>query len=75
LSDPLPGDGWPGRTGLVHKAVMADFADLSGYQVYACGGPAMIDAARREFAALRNLPPEAFYADSFTYAAQVEAPA
>ncbi|MGH8851606.1 MAG: CDP-6-deoxy-delta-3,4-glucoseen reductase [Casimicrobiaceae bacterium] len=75
LSDPLPGDGWPGRTGLVHEAVMADFADLSGYQVYACGGPAMIDAARREFAALRNLPPEAFYADSFTYAAQVEAPA
>ena len=24
-------------------------ADLSGYQVYACGGPAMIDAARRDF--------------------------
>src|SRR5579862_3526180 len=41
LSDPLPGDDWPGRTGFVHKAVMADFPDLSGYQVYACGGPAM----------------------------------
>ena len=39
LSDPLPEDHWPGRTGFVHKAVMADFADLSGYQVYACGGP------------------------------------
>jgi CDP-4-dehydro-6-deoxyglucose reductase len=74
LSDPLPDDRWPGRTGFVHKAVMTDFADLSGYQVYACGGPAMIDVARREFE-LRRLPPEAFYADSFTYAAQAEAPA
>jgi CDP-4-dehydro-6-deoxyglucose reductase len=73
LSDPLPGDQWPGRTGFVHKAVMTDFADLSGCQVYACGGPAMIDIARREFTGLRGLPPEAFYADSFTYAAQVDA--
>jgi hypothetical protein len=35
----------------------------------------MIDIARREFTELRRLPPEAFYADSFTYAAQVDAPA
>ena len=49
LSDPLPEDKWPGRTGFVHKAVLGDFANLSGYDVYACGGPAMIDAARREF--------------------------
>ena len=39
LSDPLPEDRWPGRTGFVHKAVMSDFTDLSGYQVYTCGGP------------------------------------
>jgi CDP-4-dehydro-6-deoxyglucose reductase, E3 len=75
LSDPLPEDAWPGRTGFVHKAVMADFSDLSGYQVYACGGPAMIDAARAEFTAQRKLAPEDFFADSFTYAAQAEAPA
>ena len=75
LSDPLPEDRWPGRTGFVHRAVMTDFSDLSGYQVYACGGPAMIDAARREFSGLRRLPPDAFYADSFTYAAQADAPA
>ncbi len=74
LSDALPDDRWPGRTGFVHKAVMTDFGDLSGYQVYACGGPAMIDAARREFSGLRRLPPDAFYADSFTYAAQPDAP-
>jgi CDP-4-dehydro-6-deoxyglucose reductase len=72
LSDPLPADAWPGRTGFVHQAVLADFPDLSGYQVYACGAPAMIDAARRDFGA-RGLPEHEFYADSFTYAAEMEA--
>lgn len=73
LSDPGPADAWPGRTGLVHRAVMDDFRDLSGYQVYACGAPAMIDAARRDFTAERNLPPDEFFADSFTYAAEADA--
>jgi CDP-4-dehydro-6-deoxyglucose reductase len=49
---------------------MADFADLSGYQVYACGGPAMIEAARNEFIDARALAPEDFFADSFTPAVQ-----
>jgi CDP-4-dehydro-6-deoxyglucose reductase len=75
LSEPLPEDHWPGRTGLVHQAVMTDFPDLSGYQVYACGGPAMIDAARADFTTRCGLPPNEFFADSFTYAAQSEAPA
>lgn len=73
LSEPQPEDAWPGRTGFVHCAVLDDFRDLSGYQVYACGGPAMIDAARRDFIA-QGLPPAEFYADSFTYAAESEAP-
>jgi CDP-4-dehydro-6-deoxyglucose reductase len=66
LSEPAPGDAWSGRTGMVHAAVLADFEDLSGYEVYACGAPAMVDAARREFAA-RGLPEEAFFADSFAF--------
>ncbi|MEP7084670.1 MAG: CDP-6-deoxy-delta-3,4-glucoseen reductase [Betaproteobacteria bacterium] len=70
LSDPLPQDDWPGRTGFVHQAVLDDFADLSAYQVYACGAPAMITAARRDFTALRRLPEEEFFADSFTSAVQ-----
>jgi CDP-4-dehydro-6-deoxyglucose reductase len=72
LSEPLLEDHWPGRTGFVHQAVLTDFADLSGYQVYACGAPPMIDAARTTFTSTRNLPPEDFFADSFTYAAQTE---
>ncbi len=75
LSDPLPEDRWPGRTGLVHQSVMTDFPDLSGYQVYACGGPAMIDSARRDFTAQCGLPAEEFFADSFTYAVQAQTPA
>ncbi|MCK9389478.1 MAG: CDP-6-deoxy-delta-3,4-glucoseen reductase [Sulfuritalea sp.] len=67
LSDATAQDAWSGRIGLVHRAVLEDHADLSAYQVYACGAPAMIDAARGEFVA-RGLPPEEIFADAFTFA-------
>jgi CDP-4-dehydro-6-deoxyglucose reductase len=66
VSDALPKDAWPGRTGFVHKAVMQDVPDLSSYQVYACGVPIMVDSARADFIARCGLPEEEFYADSFT---------
>ncbi len=66
VSDGLPEDAWTGRTGFVHQAVMTDFADLSGHQVYACGAPVMVDAAQRDFVAQCKLPEDAFFADSFT---------
>lgn len=66
LSEPKAEDGWTGRTGFVHQAVMADFPDLSGHQVYACGAPVMVESAQRDFVALCQLPAEEFYADSFT---------
>jgi CDP-4-dehydro-6-deoxyglucose reductase len=72
LSGPRPGDAWQGRTGLVHEAVLADFADLSGYQVYASGAPAMVDSAREAFVNTRNLPEAEFFADAFAYAADTE---
>lgn len=59
-------DHWTGRTGFVHKAVMEDFADLSGHQVYACGAPIVVDSARAEYSAQRGLPEEEFFADAFT---------
>ena len=73
LSEPKQEDAWPGRTGFVHQAVLDDFDDLSGYQVYACGAPAMIEAARSTFTTTRSLPADEFFADSFTYAAESEA--
>jgi CDP-4-dehydro-6-deoxyglucose reductase, E3 len=66
VSDALPEDGWTGRTGFVHKAVVQDFPELSGYQVYACGAPIVIDSARRELVERCHLLEEEFYADSFT---------
>lgn len=61
-----PEAGWAGRTGYVHLAVMADFPDLSGHAVYACGAPVMVEAAQRDFTAQCKLPQEAFFADAFT---------
>ena len=66
ISNALPEDGWSGRTGFVHQAVLDDFADLSGRQVYACGAPIVVDSARAAYSAQRGLPPEEFFADSFT---------
>lgn len=66
LSEPLPEDGWRGRTGLVHAALAADHPDLSGYEVYASGPPPMIEAAKPVFRA-QGLPEERLYFDSFEY--------
>jgi len=67
LSEPAADDAWTGRTGFVHQAVLADFPDLSGHQVYACGSPLMIDVARRDFVSQCSLPEEEFFADAFTF--------
>lgn len=66
ISDALPEDGWSGRDGFVHRAVMTDFPDLSGHEVYACGAPIVVDSARSDFQAQCGLPADAFFADSFT---------
>jgi len=71
LSEAKPEDGWTGRTGLVHQVVMADFPDLAGHEVYACGAPAMVESARRDFIQHCGLPAEAFFADSFISAADL----
>ena len=66
VSDALPEDAWTGRTGYVHQAVLDDFADLSGHQVYACGAPIVVDSARESYVRQGGLPEEEFYADAFT---------
>ncbi len=69
LSDLGPEDDWDGRRGLVHQAVLDDLGDLSGHEVYACGAPGMIAAARNSFTTERALPEDQFFADAFTFAA------
>jgi CDP-4-dehydro-6-deoxyglucose reductase len=67
LSDALPEDDWHGRSGLVHQAVLEDISDLSAYEVYCCGAPAMVEVAHASFVRA-GLPEDAFYSDAFNYA-------
>lgn len=65
LSEVADSDTWDGATGYVHHQVLADFSDLSGYEVYACGNPLMVDSARKDFTEQRGLDEENFFADAF----------
>ena len=69
VSNALPDDEWTGRTGFVHEAVLQDLPHLSGHEVYACGAPIVIESAKRDYTTKAGLPEEAFFADSFTSAA------
>lgn len=72
LSEPMPEDHWSGRTGFVHDAVLADFADLSGHDIYLSGPPPMVNAARAAFPAHRA-DPLRMYSDSFDFPPEVRA--
>ena len=65
LSEPDP--EWAGRTGFVHEAVLGDFPDLAGFEVYASGPPPMVMAARERFPE-HGLDLERLFFDSFDYA-------
>jgi NAD(P)H-flavin reductase/ferredoxin len=64
LSEALPEDGWSGRAGLVHEAILRDFPDLAGFDVYTCGSVKMVESARPAFIA-QGLAEEACFADAF----------
>ena len=55
------------RVGWVHEAVLADHPQLAGFEVYAAGPPAMIEAIRASFPR-HGLAAERLYFDSFDYA-------
>jgi len=58
------------RAGFVHEAVLEDHGDLSAFDVYMSGPPALIDAGRRLFVEA-GLPEDRLYYDSFDYAPDV----
>jgi NAD(P)H-flavin reductase/ferredoxin len=64
LSEPSPEDNWLGRTGLVHDAILHDFPDLSGYEIYTCGSIKMVETARPAFVA-HGLHEDACFTDAF----------
>jgi CDP-4-dehydro-6-deoxyglucose reductase len=55
------------RKGWVHEAVLADHPNLTDFDVYAAGPPAMIEAIRTTFPR-QGLNPDRLYFDSFDYA-------
>lgn len=57
-------DGWSGQRGHVHSTIIADFPDLSGYEIYASGPPVMVYAGRDSFAG-QGLDLEYYYSDAF----------
>ena len=65
LSEQASGDAH--EHGLVHEAVLRKIAGLAGYDIYAAGPPAMIDAVRAALPA-QGADPERIYFDSFDYA-------
>lgn len=67
LSEPSEHDGWSGRTGFVHAAVLEDFADLAPYAVYCCGPPVMVDSIRETFVA-HGADSTLIYSDAFEFA-------
>jgi len=70
LSEPAPEDEWRGRIGLVHEAILADFPDLSGYQVYACGSVGMVEAAYPAFQT-HGLSQDDCFSDAFRLAPKI----
>lgn len=67
-----PSADWRGRMGLVHLAVLQDYPDMTGLEVYACGAPAMIEAARLDFNAQGGLGLDAFFSDAFVPSGDAE---
>ncbi|SAK62075.1 2Fe-2S iron-sulfur cluster-binding protein [Caballeronia ptereochthonis] len=61
-----PDEAWTGRRGLVHEAVLEDLGSFAGYEVYACGNPAMTSAARETFLKA-GLPEDDFFSDAFVH--------
>ncbi len=72
LSEAAPADGWRGRTGLVHEAMLADFPDLQGHEVYVCGSVKMVEAAVPAFLA-QGLGEGFCFSDAFIPSAKVPA--
>jgi len=59
-------DDWSGQRGHVHEAILVDFPDLSGYEIYASGPPVMVYAGRDAFVQ-RGLDLDHYYSDAFEF--------
>lgn len=61
-----PHDGWKGKTGWVHKAVLEDFVSLEPYHVYVAGRFEMAGIAKEDFHN-KGLMLEHLYGDAYEF--------
>ncbi|MDO4641138.1 MAG: FAD-binding oxidoreductase [Neisseria sp.] len=61
-----PHEDWQGKHGYIQNHILADYSDLSAYEVYACGAPAMISDVRQQCESQQNLPHGSFFSDAFS---------
>lgn len=61
------------RQGFVQDQAARDFPSLADAQVYACGIPVMVEAARQLFVERHGLPSDRFHADPFSPPQEKEA--
>jgi len=64
LSEATPEESWSGRRGLVHEAILQDFPDLQGHEVYVCGSARMVESAIPAFLA-QGLDDAVCFSDTF----------
>jgi len=62
-----PDEQWDGRTGYVQDVALSDFDSLRDFEVYACGHPAMVHAAKKAMVE-KGLDPEHCFSDAFEWA-------
>ncbi|MBE9396888.1 2Fe-2S iron-sulfur cluster binding domain-containing protein [Pontibacterium sp. N1Y112] len=67
VSEPENSPNWKGRTGLLPEAVLEDFSDLSGVEIFASGSPAMVYALL-DAAETRGFNEKQMHSDVFAYA-------
>lgn len=65
-----PDADWEGRTGFVHEALLADHRNLTAYEIYMSGPPAMVHGARTAFLE-RGVSEDHLHYDSFDFAPDV----
>lgn len=70
VSGPGAGPAADRYAGFVHEAVLEDHPELSGFDVYMSGPPAMIETARKAFLK-RGLPEDRLFFDSFEFGLDV----
>jgi propane monooxygenase reductase component len=71
LSEPVAGEDWNGRTGLITDVVQQSEKSLEGMDAYVCGPPPMVDAAIVTLTAL-GVNEQNIYYDKFTTTGEQE---